>query len=227
MDCHLAEQIIWAFGLWVLYGSTNPWTASRAEHGGVFFIFMKSQGCIKFICPCLHREIFPKINVHFWRIHVGASGSCSLREEYTLGLMLLASLAISGRFAAFGLSQVGFGLILCLCPSIYMNIQEIRTFSAYAIFIWIIICRLEWCVATYICVPWTANKAERLHWIYGVSRNSGLFYAPSWTFIWIILYRLGWCIIACIHILWTAGKVEHLEWNIWNVLKIRTPFCTM
>ena len=114
MDCHLAEQIIWAFGLWVLYGSTNPWTASRAEHGGVFFSFIKSQGCIKFICPCLHREIFPKINVHFWRIHVGASGSCSLREEYTLGLMLLASLAISGRFAAFGLSQVGFGLILRL-----------------------------------------------------------------------------------------------------------------
>ena len=43
------------------------------------------------------------------RIHVGASGKCSLRDEYTSGRMLLASLALSGlRPSAFGLSQVGF-----------------------------------------------------------------------------------------------------------------------
>ena len=140
MDCQKAEQLIWTFRLWILFGSTIPWTARVAEHGGIF-CFINSQGCVrlqltmdwrfkfqqtdrvqpathvqiqhedllqvtnggwdvwmnhalvpwgafllfstslkyqwcvKLIYPCLHREIFPKIDVHFWQIHVGPS-SC-------------------------------------------------------------------------------------------------------------------------------------------------------
>ena len=76
---------------------------------------LKSQWCVKLIYPCLHREIFPKIDVHFWQIHVGPSASVH-SEMNTLW-------ASAARFArdlgpsalrAFGLSQVGFGLILRL-----------------------------------------------------------------------------------------------------------------
>ena len=35
MDCHSAEQLIQEFGFWILFGSTIPWTASTAEHGGI------------------------------------------------------------------------------------------------------------------------------------------------------------------------------------------------
>ena len=29
-------HLIWTFRLWILFGSTIPWTASVAEHGGIF-----------------------------------------------------------------------------------------------------------------------------------------------------------------------------------------------
>ena len=46
MDCQKAEQLIWTFRLWILFGSTIPWTARVAEHGGIF-CFINSQGCVR------------------------------------------------------------------------------------------------------------------------------------------------------------------------------------
>ena len=46
MDCQKAEHLIWTFRLWILFGSTIPWTARVAEHGGIF-CFINSQDCIK------------------------------------------------------------------------------------------------------------------------------------------------------------------------------------
>ena len=74
--------------------------------------FKKSQGCIKLIYPCLHREIFPKIDVHFWQIHVGPSAS--VHSEMNTLWASAARFARDLRPSAFGLSQVGFGLILRL-----------------------------------------------------------------------------------------------------------------
>ena len=72
--------------------------------------FKKSQGCIKLIYPCLHREIFPKIDVHFWQIHVGPSAS--VHSE--MNTLWASCCSLRSRSQAFGLSQVGFGLILRL-----------------------------------------------------------------------------------------------------------------
>ena len=61
MDCQGAEQMIWTFKLWILFGSTIPWTANY------FLMFLKvdlwpwgeaSQGCFHHL-PRGRSSFFP------------------------------------------------------------------------------------------------------------------------------------------------------------------------
>ena len=75
---------------------------------------MKSHGCIKLIYPSLQREIFPKIDVHFWRIHVGPPAG--VHSETNTLRARAARFARALRPSAFGLRLVAGGLRAYTAP---------------------------------------------------------------------------------------------------------------